>query len=82
SASLNAGLNPSPGWKMSYGTHYNFADAEFAEHRFSFERKLHCWQMNFTWTPVGPARGWSFSVNVTDLPDIKLQAADNHRSKS
>ena len=82
SANLGANLNPSPNWQMAYATHYNFDQNEFAEHRFTFERKLHCWQMNFTWTPVGPARGWSFAVSVTDLPDIKLQAADNHRKRT
>lgn len=76
SASASLSLQPTGAWRMSYATHYDFHGGRFAEHRFTFNRSLHCWNMNFTWTPVGPSSGWSFYVQVTDLPDIKLQAAD------
>ncbi len=76
SASLN--LNPTAGWKMSYNTQFNFSEGRFSQHEFSFERDLHCWRMDFHWTPVGVAEGWNFSIYIVDLPDIKLQTSDTH----
>jgi hypothetical protein len=75
SASANMGIQPSENWKMDYNTRYNFQEGEFAEHVFTFSRILHCWRMQFQWTPVGAAEGWSFYIHITDLPDIKFQTA-------
>ena len=73
-SSVNLRMAPTQTWAMSYGTSYDYRRGEFAEHRFSFDKDLHCWNMNFTWTPVGVAAGWSFQIAITELPDIKLQA--------
>lgn len=75
STSFNATLQPTRNWTMSYSTNYDYTEGRFAKHDFSFSRDLHCWKMDFSWKPVGPAAGWSFSIFVTDLPDIKLNAA-------
>jgi hypothetical protein len=73
--SLN--LRPTQNWDMSYNTAYNFIEGKFPRHSFSFSRILHCWRMNFTWDPVGPAKGWSFVIQIIDLEDIKLQAGSS-----
>jgi hypothetical protein len=36
--------------------------------------------MDFTWRPAGAAPGWSFSIYVTDLPDIRLSASNTNDS--
>ena len=54
----------------SYGIDLNKVLKDLAKTRIS----LHCWQLDFTWTPTGPAAGWSFALYVRDLPDIKLNA--------
>ncbi|HKP94489.1 MAG TPA: putative LPS assembly protein LptD [Fibrobacteria bacterium] len=69
-------LNPTPGWQMSYDTEYNFSDGKFSKHSFAFHRVLHCWQMDFQWTPRGISEGWNFNIRITDLPDVKLQTSD------
>ncbi len=74
STSITATFQPTLNWEMSYSTQYDYNEGKFVTHRFTFNRTLHCWQLDFTWTPTGPAAGWSFSIYVRDLPDIKLNA--------
>jgi hypothetical protein len=75
-ASGSLKLNPTAGWQMSYETEYNFSEGEFSRHTFSFHRTLHCWQMDFHWSPVGLTSGWNFNIRITDLPDVKLETSD------
>lgn len=74
STSISASFQPTVNWEVSYSTQYDYNEGKFVTHRFTFNRVLHCWQLDFTWTPTGPAAGWSFSIYVRDLPDIKLNA--------
>jgi hypothetical protein len=73
-----AGLkfNPTKEWMMTYDTEFNFTQGEFSRHNFGFERTIHCWRMNFSWTPVGVSQGWYFVIRIIDLPDIKLETRD------
>lgn len=74
STSLSATFQPTQNWDVSYSTQYDYNEGRFVTHRFTFNRSLHCWQLDFTWTPTGPAAGWSFSIYVKEIPDIKLNA--------
>ncbi|MCF0215613.1 MAG: LPS-assembly protein LptD [Fibrobacteraceae bacterium] len=74
STSVSATFQPTVNWDVSYSTQYSYTEGRFVTHNFTFNRTLHCWQLDFTWTPTGPAAGWSFSIYVKDLPDIKLNA--------
>jgi lipopolysaccharide assembly outer membrane protein LptD (OstA) len=76
SANGSLKLNPTPGWQMSYDTDYNFSEGKFSRHSFAFHRVLHCWQMDFRWTPEGLSQGWNFNIRITDLPDVKLETSD------
>ena len=71
-SSISATLQPTTNWIMSYSTRYNYNEGRFVSHNFTFERTLHCWKLDFTWTPTGPAAGWSLALYITDLPDIKI----------
>lgn len=75
SSSISATFQPTVNWNVSYSTRYDYTEGSFVTHQFTFNRTLHCWQLDFTWTPKGPAAGWSFAIYVRDLPDIKLNAA-------
>jgi lipopolysaccharide assembly outer membrane protein LptD (OstA) len=70
-------LNPTKGWQMSYDTDYNFSDGRFSKHSFAFHRILHCWDMDFRWTPIGISEGWNFNIRITELPDVKLESSDS-----
>jgi hypothetical protein len=76
SATAGFKLSPTQEWKMSYDTEFNFTEGNFSRHSFAFERTLHCWQMNFTWTPTGVSEGWYFVIRIIDLPDVKLETRD------
>ncbi len=69
-------FSPTAEWKMTYDTEYNFSLGEFSRHNFGFERTIHCWRMNFSWTPLGVSQGWYFVIRIIDLPDIKLETRD------
>ena len=74
SSSISATFQPTTNWAMSYSTRYNYNEGRFVSHTFTFDRTLHCWKLDFTWTPTGPASGWSLAIYVLDLPDIKINA--------
>ena len=74
STGISATFQPTVNWDVSYSTRYDYNEGKFVTHNFTFNRRLHCWQLDFTWTPTGPAAGWSFAIYVRDLPDIKLNA--------
>jgi len=74
-------LYPTENWNMRYSTRYDFNEGKFASHRFVFNRSLKCWRMQFTWTPVGTAAGWSFFIYITDLPDIKFQTSNTELNR-
>ena len=69
-------FSPTADWKMTYETEFNFTEGQFSRHNFGFERTIHCWRMNFSWTPVGVSQGWYFVIRIIDLPDIKLETRD------
>ena len=76
SSNASLKINPTPGWQMSYDTDYNFSEGKFSRHSFAFHRVLHCWQMDFRWTPEGLSQGWNFNIRIIDLPDVKLETSD------
>lgn len=71
---FSADLKPSRDWSASWRSSYNFEVGSFVAHSLNFKRTLGCWDMNFGWTPIGPARGWTFLIQIRDLPDVKIQA--------
>lgn len=73
-ASFSADVKPSRDWAATWRSSYNFEIGSFVAHALNFKRTLGCWDMNFGWTPVGPARGWTFLIQIRDLPDVKIQA--------
>lgn len=75
---VSSGLRISKYWQVTYTARYDFVAAKIVSQRFSFLRDLHCWEMRFDWTPVGPAAGYFFIVQVKSntLRDIKLQRTD------
>jgi hypothetical protein len=70
-------LNPTATWQMSYDTDYDFSKGRFSRHSFAFHRLLHCWDMDFRWTPQGMSEGWQFNIRIIDLPDVKLETRDS-----
>jgi lipopolysaccharide assembly outer membrane protein LptD (OstA) len=76
SANVNAGLsfNLTENWRFNASSSYDLIRKEFAAPRVTIYRDLHCWEMNFSWTPIGQLAGYRFELKVKapQLQDVKI----------
>jgi len=76
SSSVNATLsfNLTEKWRFSTGGSYDFVRNEFAAPNVNIYRDLHCWEMNFTWFPIGFYRGYRLELRIKapQLQDLKV----------
>ncbi len=83
-SNLSGGINfnLTPNWKFSFTGSYDIQGHEFAAPQIRISRDLHCWLMNFTWTPVGTFRGYRFEIRVKapQLQDLKVTKQDQFYS--
>ena len=59
---FNARLTPN--WSLSGRTGFDLVQLEPTATDIRLRRDLHCWEMAIGWQPIGPVRGFSFSVYV------------------
>ena len=80
SVQFNGSVNLTPKWGISFNGGYDIKARKLSIGTFSLSRDLHCWQMNFNWTPIGTCKGWSFHIGVKSslLQDLKY---DKSRSR-
>ncbi len=66
-------------WKITYRSGYDFDKNDFTTTSLGLTRDLHCWQMDFNWTPFGTFQSYGFSIHVKSslLQDLKI---DRNRS--
>lgn len=66
-------IDLSPRWSFSASSGYDFKNKGFTLTRFTFERDLLSWRMNFSWTPFGRFASWNFFIGIKSsiLKDIK-----------
>ncbi|MEM9855814.1 MAG: LPS-assembly protein LptD, partial [Bacteroidota bacterium] len=66
-------------WKINFNSGYDFQNKEFTTSTIGVNRDLHCWVMNFNWTPFGRFTNYSFTIRVKSslLQDLKI---DRNRS--
>ncbi len=71
---LNVNLNFSltPTTRIAYSQYYDLEADETVNSQVSITKQIHCWTGFFYWVPVGSNRGFGFRLNVTALPEIKL----------
>ena len=81
SANFSGSFNLTPKWQISSGCFYNFVTREKDITNVDITRDLHCWQMKFTWYPMGTLSGFRLEIKVKapELQDIKLTKAENPR---
>lgn len=76
SSSMNAALsfNLTEKWKFTGGGSYDFVRKEFAAPSVTVYRDLHCWEMNFSWFPIGFYRGYRLELRIKapQLQDLKV----------
>jgi hypothetical protein len=77
----NLGFNLTENWRFTASTSYDIVQRRLAAPQIGIFRDLHCWEMNFQWTPIGYAAGYRFEIRLKapQLQDIKLTKQNNDR---
>ena len=79
--SAQLSFNLTDNWQIATGAYYDFVHKEFSAPSVNVTRDLHCWTMNFTWRPMGIARGFLFELRVKapQLQDLKVTKQESGR---
>lgn len=74
-------INLTPKWKLSAQSGWDFENKGLSYTSVNIYRDLHCWEMRFSWVPIGPRKSWNFTLNVkaTVLQDLKLTKKKDFR---
>lgn len=79
--SLNASgsISFTPKWAASASLGYDFQQKKLTPGTIQITRDLHCFQMSFSWVPVGLRQSWSFTIqaNSSMLSDLLKWKKDN-----
>lgn len=52
-------------WAINTTSGYDFTMNKISFTQIGINRDLHCWNMNFSWIPIGQFQSWNFSIQVT-----------------
>ncbi len=76
--SANFSINITKNWKITARGSYDFQRKEFSAPTINIFRNLDCWEMSFTWNPIGTYRGFRFDIHMTapELRDIKVTRSE------
>ncbi len=79
--SFNGQINITPKWKFTMRSGWDFTNNELSYTSINLYRDLHCWEMRFSWIPIGARQSWNFSINVkaSILQDLKLNKKKDFR---
>ncbi len=79
--SFNGNINITPKWKFTFQSGWDFTNKQLAYTSVNLYRDLHCWEMRFSWIPIGPRKSWNFSINAKAslLQDLKLTKKKDFR---
>lgn len=72
--SADLGFSLTKNWKFTVRGSYDFDRKEISAPQITIYRDLHCWEMNFTWNPLGSYSGFHFEIRLkaAELQDIKV----------
>ncbi len=74
-ANISASVNLTKNWKITASGGYDFEKHDITAPRVTVFRDLDCWEMNFSWMPMGTYRGYRFEIRMKapTLRDIKVE---------
>ncbi len=72
--SFDLGFSLTKNWKFTIRGSYDFDRKQISAPQITIYRDLHCWEMNFTWNPLGSYSGFHFEIRLkaAELQDIKV----------
>jgi len=61
-------------WSVGFQSGFDIQNQKFTNTNFNITRNLHCWQMNFSWTPFGRYQSYYLTINAKSslLQDLKI----------
>jgi hypothetical protein len=61
--------------KLSFNTGYDLVAKQITYTKIEFSRDLHCWEMVFSWIPLGNLKSYNFTLRIkaSFLQDVKLE---------
>ncbi len=64
-----------PSLSVTGNAQYDFVNKELIAPSVNITKDLHCWQLNFSWYPVGPSAGFrmKFGIKASMLQDLKIE---------
>jgi len=70
---MNGGVTITKNMRATVNTGYSFEYKQFTSTQIGIQRELHCWDMNFNWSPIGPWQFWNFTIRAkaSILRDLK-----------
>ena len=79
--SFSGQVNVTPKWKFTFNSGWDFTQNKLSYTSINLYRDLHCWEMRFSWVPLGVRKSWNFSINVkaSILQDLKLNKKKDFR---
>jgi lipopolysaccharide assembly outer membrane protein LptD (OstA) len=80
--STQLSFNLTDKWQIATGAYYDFVNDQFSAPSVGVTRDLHCWTMNFTWRPMGIARGFLLEIRIKapQLQDLKITKQESGRN--
>jgi hypothetical protein len=74
SITASGSVKLTPNFRLSTQLNYDLVNNTFVYPSINFSRDLHCWQISGLWIPVGPYRGYNFTIAAKSslLQDLKL----------
>ncbi len=74
SVGMNLGFNLTKNWKFTVNGNYDLVQKKISAPQITIYRDLHCWEMNFSWNPLGVYRGFRFEIRMKapELRDVKV----------
>ncbi|WP_262490649.1 putative LPS assembly protein LptD [Hymenobacter amundsenii] len=74
SLNLNGSVKLTETLRFGFSTNYDFINQAPAFTRLDITKDLHCWQINGTWNPFGPTRGYFVTIAAKSalLQSLKL----------
>ena len=74
-------ISPTKAWEVSFNGSYDFDTKSIVGLQCRLSRKMHCWTMSASITPIGPYQNYSFSIAINSqmLKDIQYKQSSTER---
>jgi lipopolysaccharide assembly outer membrane protein LptD (OstA) len=77
----NLSFSLTKNWKFTVTGSFDIFEKQLSAPLVKIYRDLHCWEINFSWIPLGLYRGFQFELRLKapQLQDVKVTKQSNYR---